>query len=104
LGLPEVHLDGLDDASSRELLSLAAPALPHGLEARILNEAAGNPLALIELPAAAAVDGAAGDVLALPTRLGQAFARDWLARGNGGESRESRILSVPQASRRDRCR
>ena len=72
--LPELHLDGLDEASSRALLTLTAPDLASELKARILDEAAGNPLALIELPAAAAsLDGAAsGD--ALPTRLEQAFA------------------------------
>jgi DNA-binding CsgD family transcriptional regulator len=73
-GLPELHLEGLDEASSRALLALTGPDLASELKARILDEAAGNPLALIELPAAAAsLDGAAsGD--ALPTRLEQAFA------------------------------
>jgi DNA-binding CsgD family transcriptional regulator len=75
-GLPELHLDGLDEASSRALLTLTAPDLPSELEARILDQAAGNPLALIELPAAAAsLDGAASpDALPLPARLEQAFA------------------------------
>jgi len=57
-GLPELHLDGLDEESSRALLELIAPDLPSDLKGRILDEAAGNPLALIELPAAAAsLDG-----------------------------------------------
>jgi predicted ATPase len=51
-GLPELHLDGLDEASSRELLELTTPDLSSDLRARVLDEAAGNPLALLELPAA----------------------------------------------------
>jgi DNA-binding CsgD family transcriptional regulator len=75
-GLPELHLGGLDDESAKALLELTAPDLPSHLKVRILDEAAGNPLALIELPAAAAsLDGAEpADALPLPTRLEQAFA------------------------------
>jgi DNA-binding CsgD family transcriptional regulator len=75
-GLDELDLEGLDETSSRALLEQTAPDLPSDLEARILAEAAGNPLALIELPAAAAsLDGAArADALPLPARLEQAFA------------------------------
>jgi DNA-binding CsgD family transcriptional regulator len=89
-GLAELHLDGLDEASSRALLELTAPNLPSDLEARILDEAAGNPLALIELPvAAASLDGAASpDALPLPTRLEQAFA----ARLSGLDSDTRRLL------------
>src|SRR6185437_135321 len=49
---------------------------PADLRRRILEEAAGNPLALIELPAAAAEAGerARSDPLPLTTRLEQAFA------------------------------
>lgn len=73
--LPELHVDGLDEASSRALLELTGPELSSDLKSRILDEAAGNPLALIELPvAAASLNGAAlPDVLPLPTRLEQAF-------------------------------
>jgi DNA-binding NarL/FixJ family response regulator len=75
-GLPELHVDGLSDAASRALLELTAPDLSADLKARILDESAGNPLALIELPAAAAGldDPAPGDALPLPTRLEQAFS------------------------------
>jgi hypothetical protein len=75
-GLPELHLDCLDDASSRALLELASPDLPAELKARVLDEAAGNPLAVIELPATAASVSAAApgtDTLPLSTRLEQAF-------------------------------
>jgi len=91
-GLAELHLDGLDEASSRALLELTAPNLPSDLEARILDEAAGNPLALIELPvAAASLDGAA-PTHALPTRLEQAFAAR-LA-GLGSDTRRLLLLAA----------
>jgi DNA-binding CsgD family transcriptional regulator len=74
-GLPELHLDRLDEASSRALLDVTARDLPSDLTSRILEEAAGNPLALIELPIAAASldDATLSGVLPLPTRLEQAF-------------------------------
>ena len=74
-GFRSSALDGLDDESAKALLESTSPDLPAHLEARILDEAAGNPLALIELPAAAAsLDGADADALPLPRRLEQAFA------------------------------
>src|SRR6266851_1358154 len=93
-GLPELHLDGLDEESSRALLELIAPDLPSDLKGRILYEAAGNPLALIELPAAAAsLDGSLpADVLPLPTRLEQAFAAR-LA-GLGSDTRRLVLLAA----------
>ena len=75
-GLPELELGGLDELSAEALLELSAPDLPPTLRSRILAEAAGNPLALIELPAAAvSLDGAEpADSLELPTRLERAYA------------------------------
>ncbi|HEY2218164.1 MAG TPA: AAA family ATPase [Gaiellaceae bacterium] len=89
-GLPELRLGGLDAGSANALLELSAPDLPSHLRVRILDEAAGNPLALIELPTAAAnVDGAEpADALPLPTRLEQAFA----ARLIGLDSDTRRLL------------
>ncbi len=52
-GLPDLVLAGLDDDASRTLLDLHGAGLSDELKGRILAEAAGNPLALIELPAAA---------------------------------------------------
>src|SRR6476619_3608284 len=52
--LPELPLCGMDQDASTALLDLGAAALPVDLRRRILEEAAGNPLALIELPQAAA--------------------------------------------------
>jgi DNA-binding CsgD family transcriptional regulator/tetratricopeptide (TPR) repeat protein len=75
--LPALQLAGLDADASSALLDLHAPGLPNELKARILDEAGGNPLALIELPAAA---GDLGDrsptsgPLPLTNRLERAFA------------------------------
>ena len=49
-GLPELVLDGLDDRSARALLRSAMPgAIDDRVRERILAEARGNPLALLEL-------------------------------------------------------
>jgi hypothetical protein len=50
-GLREHRLAGLDDAAAGALLDLSAPQLSLAARSRVLREAAGNPLALIELPA-----------------------------------------------------
>ena len=75
--LPELPLAGLDEDASNALLDLGAATLPADLRRRILEEAEGNPLALIELPVAAAELGthaAQSDPLPLTARLEQAFA------------------------------
>lgn len=74
-GIPEVDVRLLDDASAREVLSAHANDLSHAARERILTEAPGNPLALVELPVA--VRGAAEaslDALPLTARLERAFA------------------------------
>jgi len=77
-GLDELHLAPLDDATSAALLRKHAPDLPRSTEERVLREAAGNPLALVELPAAMrATDHDAGpppSLLPLTARLERAFA------------------------------
>lgn len=50
-GLQEVRLAGLSDDDSAKLLSAVAPELKAPTRQRILDEAQGNPLALVELPA-----------------------------------------------------
>ena len=70
-GLPEMHVGGLDDGHARALLARVLPGrLDDRVRDRILAEARGNPLALLELPqgmSAAELAGgfelaAAGDV------------------------------------------
>ena len=53
-GFPELRLEGLDAAASAELLDSVAPGLEPDVRTRLLAEAAGNPLALVELPLATA--------------------------------------------------
>src|SRR4051794_19055095 len=50
-GIDELELAPLDHATSAALLRKHAPDLPLGTQERVLREAAGNPLALVELPA-----------------------------------------------------
>ena len=51
-GLPELEVQGLDDVAARELLDTRFPDLAPTVRERILVEAQGNPLALVELPVA----------------------------------------------------
>ena len=76
-GLPALHLEALPAPAAAALLDSRAPGLPEPVRERLLDEAAGNPLALLELPAALADLG--GDArlpawLPLTTRLERAFA------------------------------
>jgi DNA-binding CsgD family transcriptional regulator len=74
-GLPQHHLAGLTSAEAASLLDASARDLSPALRDRVLTEAAGNPLALMELPVTAArrePDGPGG--LPLTQRLEQAFA------------------------------
>ncbi|WP_040783614.1 helix-turn-helix transcriptional regulator [Nocardia pneumoniae] len=49
-GLPELRLGRLDDSAARMLLAEHADDLPSAVRDRLLAEAEGNPLALIEIP------------------------------------------------------
>jgi DNA-binding CsgD family transcriptional regulator len=51
-GLPEMVVEPLDDMASRQLLEIRFPDLGVTARERILVEAQGNPLALLELPVA----------------------------------------------------
>ena len=66
-GLPELRLGGLDRAAAEQLLSGAG--LVHAARDQLIAEAAGNPLALIELSRGLSAGERAGSVtpLALPT-------------------------------------
>lgn len=72
--LPELHLAGLDAATSEALLDAQAPGLGVGLRWRVLAEAAGNPLALVELPVALRTGAVSAEFLPLTTRLERSFA------------------------------
>jgi hypothetical protein len=87
-GLTERRLNPLEPASATQLLDMSAAQLTPTTRDRILREAAGNPLALIELPIA--VEGAEREaptpgVVPLTERLERAFA--------------ARISDLPEATR-----
>jgi len=76
-GLPEHEVVGLDETTAAGLLDAAVPELPIGARTRVLREAGGNPLAILELPAVVGrheeehwVSGG----LPLTSRLERAFA------------------------------
>ena len=77
-GLPSLTLRPLALPTAAALLDSRSPGLPTSVRERFLQEAAGNPLALVELPIARGRLGAenVGDAgwLPLTTRLEQAFA------------------------------
>ena len=77
-GLPELTLRGLDREPALRLLARSAPDAAEHVRDRLLTEAAGNPLALLELPAALSEDHLAGrsplpEALPLTSRLRTAF-------------------------------
>ena len=77
-GLTELDLLGLDEAAARGVLARHAAGLSYADQERVLREAAGNPLALVELPVAIRAAGtgleALPQVLPLTARLERAFA------------------------------
>jgi DNA-binding CsgD family transcriptional regulator len=80
-GLPELVIEGLDDADARALLDATLPGpLDELVRERILAEANGNPLALLELPRGltpAIVAGGFGlpGTMPLTSRIEHGFAR-----------------------------
>lgn len=79
LGLPELRLHRLGESDARELLGAAVRTpLDEGVRERILAEAGGNPLALLELPRNMRPAHSAGgfelpDTLSVPRRLEESF-------------------------------
>jgi DNA-binding CsgD family transcriptional regulator len=80
-GLPELRLDGLDETDARALLAAAMRfPLDDAVRDRIVAEACGNPLALLELPRGAEPARLAGgfelpDVWGVPRRVEDVFRR-----------------------------
>ena len=75
-GVPVLDVPVLDEPSARRLLARHAAALPPAVRERILGEALGNPLALVELPTAWRPLGPPGSWTHLPVNsaLETAFA------------------------------
>jgi len=96
-GLPHLRLGGLDERAAGELLHATAADLTPGLRRRILRLAAGNPLALLELPAAlraipGRMDWPASGSLSLTSRLERAFAEQ--ASGLPTQTRDLLLLAA----------
>jgi hypothetical protein len=77
-GLPELRLGGLDARAAGQLLDAHAGTLAPEVRGRLIEEAGGNPLALLELPATLSGAQLAGSEplpgrLPLDPRLQQAF-------------------------------
>ena len=74
--IPELSLGPLDDPAARSLLDRRSAELPRRVHDQVLSLAAGNPLALEELPATLNRPAEAGStqVTPLTTRLEHAFA------------------------------
>jgi DNA-binding CsgD family transcriptional regulator len=91
-GLPELVLGGLDDPDARALLETTWPGrLDEQVRDRIVAEARGNPLALLELPRALSPEELAGgfgvpDFVPLTNRIERSFLQ--------------RIESLPDETRR----
>jgi AAA ATPase domain len=87
-GLPEYRVEGLDDVPAEALLDGVAPQLSRAARSWVLRQAAGNPLALIELPEAVRNyedDGSTSGLVPLTERLERAFA--------------ARVAELPDATR-----
>jgi DNA-binding CsgD family transcriptional regulator len=84
--LSTLELGPLDEAASDALLSASNPGLESEIRQQVLEQATGNPLALVELPKARLkAPGSSTDWLPLTSRLEDAFA--------------SRLLDLPQVTR-----
>jgi DNA-binding CsgD family transcriptional regulator len=90
---PVLHLQPLDRSAAAELLDAGAPDLSEPMRALVLERAAGNPLALVELPKTAQDMTTQLDDLPLTQRLEDAFA----ARSDSA-SRECRTLLLALAA------
>src|SRR6516164_6627679 len=88
-GLPELPLGRLGRDASRALLAERAPGLSPGLADRVLAEADGNPLALLELPVA--LSETSGVPVGLAASLGVP------ATASGAAERSGLILVVAPA-------
>ncbi|MBB5773989.1 ATP-binding protein [Nonomuraea jabiensis] len=96
-GLTPMPLDRLSHEAATELLDSISPGLSPEVRARLLAEAAGNPLALTELPATLLAVDPPGAVLPLSARLERAF----IARVTGLPAPARTALLVAALGQRD---
>ncbi|MEV0381299.1 AAA family ATPase [Nonomuraea sp. NPDC050643] len=97
-GLPSLRLEGLDPATAETLLSDRLPTLAPGVRRHIVTHTAGNPLALLELPAALTPEQLAGRrPLPDPLLIGSETARLFTDRLTHLAPATNRLLEVAAA-------
>lgn len=99
VGLPNIQLAGLDVQSARALLaSMATVRLDDSVRSRILEEAEGNPLALLELAATLETNDLAGG-FALPAdaSVPQRVQEQYLTRLDGLPEESQRLVVLAAA-------
>ena len=98
-GLPELRLDGLADGDARTLLTAGVHApIDDVVRERVVAEARGNPLALLELPRSAQQARLAGgfelpDAVSVPRRI-----EDFYERRSGSLPLETQLLLLVAAA------
>jgi DNA-binding CsgD family transcriptional regulator len=97
-GLPELRLDGLGEKDARTLLAATVTApLDEDVRSRIVAEARGNPLAIVELPRAQPAQLAGGfelpDVVSVPRRI-----EDFYERRSGRLPADTQLLLLAAAA------
>ncbi|MFI5614324.1 AAA family ATPase [Amycolatopsis sp. NPDC051903] len=97
-GLPELAVGGLAVEAAGALLDEAAPGLAPGVCAALVAGTAGNPLALLEIPASLSADQLAGRApLPVPLDAGRDVERLFLARVRALGEAAQRFLLVASA-------
>ena len=101
-GLPELRLHGLGESDARALLTAAVPTLlDDGVGDRIVAEARGNPLALLELPRSVPPAGLASgfglpEDVSVPRRVEERFRQR--SRGLSAETQLLLLLAAAESS------
>jgi DNA-binding CsgD family transcriptional regulator len=89
-GLPELRVEALSSEAASSLVDAEFPGLAAGVRQRVLAESEGNPLALLELPAA----------LSLPERAAEQVLPDVLPLGRKLQSTfAARLVQLPGSAR-----
>ncbi len=96
-GLPELQVSGLDDDAAIALLEARAPELDESVRGRLLAAAAGNPLALVELPAALTGDEGIPQALMPWLPITRRLERTFLSRASGLPDLTQAVLLIAAA-------
>ncbi|MGW1001864.1 helix-turn-helix transcriptional regulator [Streptomyces sp. NPDC002520] len=96
-GLADMQLHRLDDGAAAALLQAHTPGLDPSVRRRILAEAAGNPLALVELPTALRGDGSVPPSLLPLVPTTRRLERSFLSRASDLPELTQTVLLVAAA-------